>query len=87
MDLIAKRPEPRVSRAELMATAARRYLPNCALGLPEGDEPAAPQGLTDDLGAQASDRRALFDSLVTESNRVTVLGHLHPRHLRKEYGE
>lgn len=86
MDPITKRTEPRVSRAELMATAARRYLPNCALGLPDPDEPAV-EATTYGGGAQASDRRALFDSLVTESNRVTVLGHLHPRHLRKEYGE
>lgn len=86
MDLITKRQGASRSRAELMASAARRYLPNCALGLAEPEPESEAPTQTTTIKA-TPDRRAILDSLVVESNRVTVLGHLHPRHLRKEYGE
>ena len=35
--------------------------------------------------AKKPNRREVMNLLVTESNKTTVLGHLHPRRLRKDY--
>lgn len=35
--------------------------------------------------AKKPSRRDVMNLLVTESNKTTVLGHLHPRRLRKDY--
>lgn len=35
--------------------------------------------------AKKPSRREVMNLLVTESNKTTVLGHLHPRRLRKDY--
>lgn len=35
--------------------------------------------------AKKPNRREVMNMLVTESNKTTVLGHLHPRRLRKDY--
>lgn len=46
---------------------------------PQAQAPSPPPKAT------RAQRRALMDKLVTESNNQTVLGHLHPRRLRKDY--
>ena len=35
--------------------------------------------------AKKPNRREVMNMLVTESNKTVVLGHLHPRRLRKDY--
>ena len=35
--------------------------------------------------AKKPNRREVMNLLVTESNKTVVLGHLHPRRLRKDY--
>ena len=66
--------------AEVVAQALGAPHPEVRLEVSAAQAPPAPEPK-----AKKPNRREVMNLLVTESNKTVVLGHLHPRRLRKDY--